>query len=224
MIFLSACFCEIRAQEVRDTLVLSKSTLEELVEESPYDEYLEVEDDSMNLSGLQHFFDWFVSKLVGNKVSYGFMRMLPYLIILIVVVLIALKVSGLSVTRVFKPQGNINANHRMYSDDAPIQSVNFTQLISIAVADNDYRLAIRYSYLQLLQELDKKELIQWEKHKSNYDYIMATRKRSFFTSFVDLTGIYENAWYGEFPWSDAYYKEVFERASQLTHTISNTLK
>ncbi len=209
---------------MQDSLVLSRATYEELMEQSPYDDYVELEDDSMNFSALSRYLEWFFSKLFGNKVSYSFMRMLPYLIILLVVVLIALKVAGLSVTNVFKPQRNIKPGTDAFTEDTPIHIVNFEQLIAKAIKDEDFRLAIRYSYLKLLQELDKKELIQWEKHKSNYDYLMAIRKQNFATSFNELTQVYENAWYGELPWSNEQYHDVYGAASALAQTISHKLK
>lgn len=52
-----------------------------------------------------------------------------------------------------------------------VQSENIGELIASAVKDGDFRLAIRYYYLQLLRQLNQKELIKYEFQKTNSEYL-----------------------------------------------------
>ena len=76
-----------------------------------------------------------------------------------------------------------------------------------AVVNNDLRLAIRYLYLQTLQALGKKNLIQYNAKTTNQDYLQQMRSHPDASAFSSLTQAYEYVWYGEFEPS----REQFDR-------------
>jgi integrase len=58
----------------------------------------------------------------------------------------------------------------MSEDEEIIQSMDIKSLITNALKDENYRLAIRYHYLYILQQLELKKIIDWELQKTNHDY------------------------------------------------------
>ncbi|WP_139314961.1 hypothetical protein [Saccharicrinis aurantiacus] len=193
-----------------DHEVLSEQTLQQLQLEEPYASYIEVEDNTFSLSALKKWIIWFLSKLFGNKASFHFAEVLPYIIVIVTLVLIVMKIVGLSFSDLRKPKLKTIKNADGFIGDDVIGKVNFDNLILAAISDFDYRLAIRYSYLQLLQKLDEVELIVWEKQKSNFEYLLQLKSKPFYNQFTYATRTFEDAWYGEMPWTNDEYKSKYD--------------
>jgi hypothetical protein len=82
---------------------------------------------------------------------------------------------------------------------------NLELLLKEAVSNNDFRSAVRYSYLITLRNLSDKKLIQRAKDKTNFDYINELSKYQFLNIFREITRAFEMTWYGEItPGEDAY--------------------
>jgi hypothetical protein len=91
-----------------------------------------------------------------------------------------------------------------------ISKTDWEQLLQKAVNDKDLRLAVRYSYMWLLQMLQHKELIQYRPDKTNYDYYSELRDTKYNQAFKVLSRRYEYAWYGKSIVSADAYKEYIE--------------
>lgn len=70
-------------------------------------------------------------------------------------------------------------------------------LIAQAIAAGDYRLAIRFLYIQTIQSLNMYKFIQWKKDKTNKDYLREMRTHEKYKHFRELTLVYEVVWYGD---------------------------
>ncbi len=79
-----------------------------------------------------------------------------------------------------------------------IENQNIDELIEAALQENNYRLAVRFYYLLLLQKLAQKELIDWEVQKTNADYVYELKDAGLRATFTKLTRIYDFIWYGNF--------------------------
>jgi len=66
------------------------------------------------------------------------------------------------------------------------------------LANDDYRLAIRYHYLYILQRLELKQYINWEIQKTNHDYEREITNENLRNGFKNLTYLYDFVWYGHF--------------------------
>lgn len=89
-----------------------------------------------------------------------------------------------------------------------IFSIEYGAAIKEALDNNNYRLAIRLHYLQLLKALSEKGVIQYQADKTNFDYLLQVRSTPHFPDFSGLTRQYEYSWYGLFPISRAQYDQV----------------
>ena len=94
------------------------------------------------------------------------------------------------------------------------QEANFAESLEIsdpderikkAVADRNYRLAVRYQYLKTLQLLKEKGWIVMHAQATNHEYAMQMSKYKVANEFNYLTGIYDYVWYGEFELSEEQY-------------------
>lgn len=79
-----------------------------------------------------------------------------------------------------------------------IQNNNFEFLIDKAKSEQDYRKAIRYYYLWVLQKLTDRSLIQWHKDKTDFEYLQELKNHSIKEDFSTNTYIYDHTWYGNF--------------------------
>lgn len=89
-----------------------------------------------------------------------------------------------------------------------IFSIEYEAAIKDALCNNNYRLAIRLHYLQLLKKLSEKGMIQYQPDKTNFDYMLQVRQTPHYPEFSGLTRQYEYSWYGLFPISRAQYDQV----------------
>ncbi|MGE9310731.1 DUF4129 domain-containing protein [Niabella sp. CJ426] len=89
-----------------------------------------------------------------------------------------------------------------------IFSIEYATAIKEALDSNNYRLAIRLHYLQLLKTLSEKGVIQYQPDKTNFDYMLQVRQTPHYPDFSGLTRQYEYSWYGLFPISQAQYNRV----------------
>jgi hypothetical protein len=73
-----------------------------------------------------------------------------------------------------------------------------SELVDKAIGEGNYRMAIRYLYLQTLQLLADKELISLAPQKTNYQYVQEVNDIAQKPVFSKLTLRYEYAWFGNF--------------------------
>ncbi|MEP7280318.1 MAG: DUF4129 domain-containing protein [Bacteroidota bacterium] len=99
----------------------------------------------------------------------------------------------------------------------------YGNLINKAVAENNYRLAVRYLYLQTLVNLSEKGYIVRGTEKTNYQYISELRARSgvFAQPFARLTLQYEYSWYGEYPVSEAMFNTLQHSFNEFNKQTGN---
>lgn len=79
-----------------------------------------------------------------------------------------------------------------------IEKTDFEKLIVEATQNQEYRNAVRYYYLWLLQMLSKQGHIKWELEKTNADYTIEIQDNLLKKEFKYLSYLYNNIWYGEF--------------------------
>ena len=110
------------------------------------------------------------------------------------------------------------------SDIAVVEEENTNDpdsLLRNAIRNGNYRLAVRYLYLQSLQRLSEKKLIEINTNKTNYEYVMEVRKHKFANEFASLTLQYEYVWYGEYPVNERLFEQI---QSSFTQFNKNNFK
>lgn len=107
-------------------------------------------------------------------------------------------------------------------DTEDIESVDLDALLEAALHGRRYRDAARYQYLQALQTLTEQGLINWDKHKTNLDYLAEVRsadRPNLDAPFADITRLFEWIWYGEFPVDEQRFSRVRARFDLFSEAL-----
>lgn len=106
------------------------------------------------------------------------------------------------------------------NEEELIKTKDVAKLKAEAVENKNYRLAVRYWYLQTLQNLDRLELIEYEFEKTNTDYAEELKTKTFAESFKQTTNYYNFAWYGGFDVNEVQFQKIDQLFHQLHARIN----
>lgn len=133
----------------------------------------------------------------ANSILAFFLRILPYIIIGLVIGFIIWLFIRLNPGQSIlgTPEGG-----QVYSNEEEnlIKSTDISGFIEKAINDGNYRLAVRYYYLQLLKQLNEKGIIDYEYQKTNSEYLSQINEDAVRQPVKRLMRIYDYIWYGSF--------------------------
>ena len=106
-------------------------------------------------------------------------------------------------------------------EDEPVtDEIYLDQQLQEAIRMKNYRLAIRFLYLQSLSRLAEKGWLQLSPDKTNYQYVRELAKPQLKQPFARITLHYEYAWYGDF----SIASDVFESVKQEFDLFHQSIK
>lgn len=110
----------------------------------------------------------------------------------------------------FRRRNRAIARDEAVPDEIPedIFAIQYQREIEKAVAQGQYRLAIRLHFLQMLKNLSEKQLITYKQDKTNLDYLMEMSARPYYPAFFRLTRHFEYSWYGHFDVAEEVYRQI----------------
>ncbi len=100
-----------------------------------------------------------------------------------------------------------------------VLETNWQELIDLEINAGKYNVALRLLFLQSIQLLNEKQLICWEKNKTNYDYLRELRKTNFETSFKNLIQYYNFGWFGDFEIKEWYFSDIHSEFKAFNNSI-----
>lgn len=103
-------------------------------------------------------------------------------------------------------------------DEKELKSTDYEIFFNNACGLGDYRMAVRYRYLMLLQHLSSTGNIKYHPEKTNTDYSHEIKSRELSDLFIYLTYIYDHTWYGAFCISEHEFSKTiseFDRTSKM---------
>lgn len=113
------------------------------------------------------------------------------------VVFLSLKLAGIDLLNIFS-RNPVSANLEYSESFEDIHEINFDDEIEKAIAQHNYRLAVRLLYLRSLKHLSDANLIKWQPDKTNNAYVAELSNNEQRRFFKTLTLQFEYVWYGEF--------------------------
>ena len=131
------------------------------------------------------------------EVSSGLLRILLLVVLAVLAIIAILYRSDFSYFKLSKYRQK-EEDKLSNIDDEHIDENDFEQLLSRAIQNNNFRLAIRYHYLLLLKNLSQKQYIEYHKDKTNTEYQFELKEGAIRSGFSYLSYIYTYVWYGEF--------------------------
>jgi hypothetical protein len=93
------------------------------------------------------------------------------------------------------------------------------QQLNEAIRNGNYRLAIRFLYLQSLSRVAAKGWLQLSPDKTNYQYVREFAKPQLKKEFSRVTLHYEYAWYGDFVIASNVFESVKQEFDQFHKNI-----
>jgi len=152
------------------------------------------------------------------SIPAGLMQFLMYgilgIIILVVIYFIFKNAGGFSFGSEKRKIKYDISEEKRDEDLENIENNNFQLLIQKAKSEGDFRRAVRYYYLWVLQKLTDKNLISWNKDKTDYDYFIELGQHPIKEDFSTNTYIYDHTWYGNFHLNSGEFElaeSIFQR-------------
>jgi len=168
---------------------------------------------------LRRFFEWLFGVDAAPSYITAFLKYVPYLLLgLLLYLLIRFFIKANTKNILFSKS---NENTVLLSEEERIMKTEDIQsLIKKALEEKNYRLAIRYYYLYLLNLLTERELITWELQKTNEDYLQELSQSKLKPLFQKVTLLYDYIWYGEFQIDGEGYERAKHKFDQLKNSIA----
>ena len=156
--------------------------------------------ESQNL--LARFLNWIgqgLQRIFGIELSPQVLQVLEYLIYILMFLLAIYLLVKVFINESFssiftKKSKNFNS---VELNEEHIEKIDLNKLLSEALSNKDYRLAIRYQFLLTLQMLSKKDIIEWHFEKTNIDYLTEIKEAKVQLGFKKVAYLYDHIWYGE---------------------------
>lgn len=164
------------------------------------------------------FINWLFGDYKANSILAAIIGVLPILLILALLGLIAWLFSRLN------PGGKILQKPRtsevfLSEEEELIKNEDLAALIKEAVKNGQFRLAIRYYYLQELRKLDELELINYEYQKTNKDYSEEIKNSEIKQQFSTISKFYEFIWYGSFKVTESDFRLAEKGFIRMTDAL-----
>ena len=138
----------------------------------------------------------------------------------IIFLIIAVALFGYIVYKLFLSNSSFLSRSRknIASDIAVVEedASDTDSLLRNATKNGNYRLAVRYLYLQSLKRLSERKYIEINTNKTNYEYVTEIRKHKFANEFASLTLQYEYVWYGEYPVDERLFEQIQNSFTRFT--------
>lgn len=167
------------------------------------------------------FWNWLWNVLFGWVRRAGVGNFLKYTLLIISVLFVAYVIfKSLGIDAIKLLQGEAKKVDIPYTESLEnIHEIDFDAEIENAIAQHNYRLAVRLLYLNCLKKLSDTNLIQWQIDKTNSAYIVELDNPEQKHLFRMLTRRFEYVWYGNF----AIDKQTFGNINQLFHNFIKQL-
>lgn len=186
--------------------------------------YDENEEEAQNLLG--RAISWFfrqLEKLFGIDVNPEVLEVVEFLVYLLLTVFIGYFIIKLLLgqnTASFFSRKTATVNP-LTIDEEHIEHINLDTFIEDALAQKNYRMAIRYMYLKALKDLSSYNLISWHFEKTNSDYHNEIEDPSIKDNFKKVSYFYDYVWYGEFDLDEIGFINAQKDFERLTNLLKN---
>ncbi len=227
----------IRAQEKNEAVQYDEATIiEKQISKEDLDSYREDPDYNYEVIKSERTFwddfkDWinnlllrFFEWLFGGDKAVGylaiFLRVIPYILLGILVFILIKFFLRLNANTLIQAKKD-KAIVALSEEEHIIKNEDIQALIRKALEGKNYRLAVRYYYLLMLQLMKDKELIEWQLQKTNEDYLKELGSTPFQGSFRKITRLYDYIWYGNFELDEVKYIKAEHAFEQLQKNLKN---
>lgn len=201
----ASAFCSVQQIQTADTLIVDKgehalwprTVNEELLEQyrnqpEYYYDLQPIEQESL----LSKIKSWLMGKILALIKKAGNLWVLRYFVIGGILLFFIFRMTKTSFSGIINPTKQIVPI--LFSDQEDPSQIQWENLIQQAKQENNFRLAVRYHFLNTLKMLSRKGIIKWQNQKTNRQYEREIINEILKDSFHQISGLYEAVWYGNF--------------------------
>lgn len=159
------------------------------------------------------------SSFLNNLLNQPWFKTFVWIVIIVGFIAVMIWYLAYSNISFFKPAAKpiVTGDDHLPLD---IFDINYKQEIDKAMGDENYRLAIRLMFLQLLKKMDENEIINYQQDLTNFNYRMQLQGTHYEPPFNNLVKFYEYAWYGK--WQPG--RTIFLQVKEQFETFNGQLK
>src|SRR5690606_24269413 len=179
-------------------LRFEEEQLNSYLEDPEFDYHRELQQDNWwtrfkRYVGLQYqrLMNWIFGDYQASSLLLFFIKVLPYLVlagVLYLAVWVFSRMNPAAAMLATPEQGGVFLSE----EEEIIKTRDIDELIRKAISEKDYRLAIRYYFLLILQQLTQKEMIAFAHSKTDEDYLGEIKEENLQRQFKSLTRIYDS--------------------------------
>ena len=168
----------------------------------------------------QRFLDWLFGDYSPPLLLAIFLDILPYLLLGMLLTFILYLFSRLN-----PAAGLLGSSEKaeIHFDDEEkiVKSRNIPELIKKAVAEENYRLAVRYHFLYILQQLSQNGYVNYDSSKTDEDYLAELKNEDLKAHFRKVNRIYDFIWYGNFEITADDYERFRQAFQKMESSIAS---
>ena len=158
------------------------------------------QDPEIDKNWIERIYDWINRQIQSIMQSEAYSTAMDYLIYIIMIAALIIIILGLlkSDIRGFL-YGSVEKKLTGISEKTEdITKIDFNELITKALENKDYKLAVRYNYLKILLSLSNIGALDLREFKTSSQLVSELKnKDKFLEPFKYLTRVFENTWYGD---------------------------
>ncbi len=148
-----------------------------------------------------------ISRLIQTIYNAGSAEIFLVILLAVAIVAVILKVNDINPVALFRrKKQNLQPLFEIGKEN--IGEMDFPLMIEKAITQNNFRLAIRYHYLQSLNLLAGIGKIELREGKTNREYLEEISNADLQKHFVQLVYGFEFVWYGEFLLNENQYEKL----------------
>lgn len=161
--------------------------------------------------------NWLLGDFEAPIAVAFFLEMLPYILLLLLLSFITYLFIRLY-PAVSPLSSGKNPELILDEDEKIIRFKDIPDLIKKALSRGNYRLAVRYQFLYVLQQLADRDIVEYDSSKTDEEYLSEIQDPSVKKQFQKLNRIYDFVWYGNFSTNLQNYERIerdFERMQSM---------
>jgi hypothetical protein len=165
------------------------------------------------LRWLSQFFNSFFN--AAYETNWG--RVLLYAGLVALIVLLVMMLLKVNAFKMFYGRSASSAKFDVMEEN--IHEMDFERLIQESIDQQNFRKAIRLTFLYSLKLLSDRQLILWELGKTNHDYVGELEKTELKNGLNELSFYFDYAWYGNF----LVTRETFNKVQSMFQDFKSKL-
>ena len=178
--------------------------------------YLEAEENEADLyDAYNNILVRILRAIFGNRAASYVFSNFHYIILGFALLILILYFRKIHLNGVRSRKRSTQQNSSIDIEAKEIKEIDFDSLIKEALKHSNFKLAIRYHYLNMLKQMNLKGIIKWESHKTNFDYFLEIKDENTKNNYRRLSVIFEYIWYGESDINEMEYNEISQGFKEL---------